>query len=356
MKKCFELTFLVVIQSFSCICADAETNFMDFNEGQESYNYVKSNEEQNSFIPYSKIFIRKDNFVFLTIPETKEPLPANFTGLAKRQVVPGTIYTIRLTAMGIEQTNVAITGLFFNKDEYIESLPVLHNTFSQNVNGMTSFEKDFAVPLGVDSMILNIGLSSAKANVKMRPGTKVVIEELALKEKGKIRIPSTEIAGKNFMPMGNFTNCDLGEFKSIHKGNGKDAKHWSDVDAQIVEFGSQKCLKIERTPQNYIYPFLTSKPFPFSPQNYFIKATVTARGKGEFKLGLWWARKDFNRDYQNRPKCVLTDEWQTFTEVRACLSPLVTCADLSFTSNGDAVIYVKDISIEFISPEENRKH
>ncbi|MFA6549174.1 MAG: hypothetical protein WCT39_04505 [Candidatus Margulisiibacteriota bacterium] len=326
---------------------------MNLNEGQESSAYIQGTEDLTGFVPYSEMFVRKDNLFFLTIPETKEILSANFTGLAKVPVKPGTIHAIRLTGMGIEQINIAIVGDFYSKNEYVESLPILGNTFSQNVNGMTALEKDFAVPSGVDSMILNVRLTSAKAE-EMRPGVKVVIEELAIKEKCKIKTPAAEISGKNLLSARDFTNCSLGEFAGIHKGNGKDAKHWSDVDAQIVEFDGRKCLKIERTPQNYIYPFLTSKPFPLDPQNYFIKVTVTARGKGEFRIGLWWTRKNFDRDYQNRVKCVLSDEWKTFTEVRACLSPLVTCADLSFTSSGDAVIYIKNVSMEFIDPENKQ--
>ena len=216
---------------------------------------------------------------------------------------------------------------------------------------MTSLEKDFAIPTGIDSMILNVCLASSKAEIKMKPGVKLVIEELAIKEKAKINIPPSEICGKNFMPMTDFSSYKPGEFTDMHKGNGKNAKHWPDVDAQIVEFNGQKCLRIERRPQDYIYPFLTSITFPFNPQNYFIKASITVCGKGEFCLGLWWKRKDLDRDYQNRVKCVLSDEWKTFTETRACLSPLVTNADLSFTSSGNAVIYIKDISIEFVNPE-----
>lgn len=352
MKKRFKNIIFVVLQFSLCIYANAEIDFMDFKKGQEDSSYIPVTDNSAGFVPFSRFFIHKDNFIFLTIPETKEPLPANFTGTEKLSVKPGTIYTLKLRGMGIEQTHITVTGLFFSKDKYLESLTVFRNTFLQNVNGMMSLEKDFAIPPGVDSMILNIALSSAKADVKMRPGTKVVLEEFALKEKGEMKEPSAEISGINFMPTGDFSNSETGEFKNIHKGNGKEAKHWSDVDAQIVEFDGRKCLKIERTAQNYIYPFLTSKPFPFNPQNYFIRATVTVRGKGEFKLGLWWTRKDFDRDYQNRVNCTLSDEWKTFTEVRACLSPLVSCADLSFTSNGDAVIYVKEIRLEFISPQD----
>ena len=332
------ITFLVT-QVFFCIYVNAEINFMKLNEGQEKCDHITPYENPESFIPYSKAFIRNGSFFSFITPKNSQKKNSYFTRLAKVSVEPKTIYTLKLTALGSEKLYILITGLFFKNGKYIGTRSVFRHIYLQNVNGMTSVEKDFAIPTGVDSMILNLTMNS---------NATLIIKEFAIRKKGRIKIPPSGYLGKNLLPIGDFKNCQLGEFTGMYKGRGKNAKHWPNIKADVVELNGEKCLKIERNTQNYIYPFFTSVPFPFNPQNYLIKASVTVRGKGEFRLGLWWKRKGIPRDYQNRVKCVLSDKWTTFTEIRACLSPLVTNANLSFYSTGNAVIYVKNIKIEFI--------
>ena len=73
--------------------------------------------------------------------------------------------------------------------------------------------------------------------------------------------------------------------------------------------------------------------------------SLKARGKGSFKIGLWWERPSLSWDYENKGLCRLTDQWQTFTAVRPCMTPDVAAPTLSFTSYGNGEFDIRDISV-----------
>jgi hypothetical protein len=351
MNRKLKLGIFGLIQIIYCGWTFADVDFVKLNEGQENPDYVQNVKPVKGFIPYSKAFIRKGPYILFVNPQNKRKTHFNFTGLKEIPVKPGTVYSMKITAIGQELSVMDIFGIIFKDKKYWGKLSIIKNIFFLNVNGMTTIERDFTVPLGASSIVLDFGVGPWEKGKVNRPGTKLIIQELTLKEKGRMKTPSPEILGKNFLPMGNFGNCKNGDFAGIFKGCGKTAKHWPDIEAKIVKLDGLKCLRIKRTPQSYPYPHITSKRFPFNPQYYYIKVSVTARGKGEFNLGLWWKRDNFNPDYSNRIKCILSKEWQTFTETRACLSPLVSSAALAFYSKNNAEIYIKDISLKFISPK-----
>ena len=129
MKSHLKLIAFFVIQAQLCVCISAEINFMKLDEGQENCNYIQNSGNSDGFIPYSKIFVRNGQFFSITIPASKVIYSSNFTGLAKVPVKSGTIYTLKVTAMGVEQLNMTISGQFFRGNEYMESLCILRNLY-----------------------------------------------------------------------------------------------------------------------------------------------------------------------------------------------------------------------------------
>lgn len=336
-------------------CGKHSFDLTNQQEGQENPGFIPIESDQPRFIPYSEISGFDSGNLLITIPaDTNSEMPVDHrhTGMKEIPVRPGSVYTLRLRAMGVEKLQLQVRGILKSGGVHTEVIPVLNTIFLLNVNGLTLLEKDFAVTGNADTMVPYLTFFSAQPGTILGTGTKLIINEFSISETGKMkRIPSA-LYGKNFIPFTSFSEFPYGSFTNMHLGSGKNAAKWPDVQAEITNLEGEKVLRISRKTNEYIYPFFTSIGFPEDPQKMLIRTTVTVKGNGTFRLGLWWKRNKFSTDYQNRIHCTLTDEWQTFTETRACLSPMVTAANVCFNAVDEGVMYVRDVRIFFVNPGE----
>lgn len=345
------MRLLLFVVSFYPVLLWARIDYMKFSSGQEKNSFDKDIKDK-CFIPFDKAFKRVGDFLIFAIPAETEAAMA-FSGFKEVKVEPSRIYSLKLTALGAERVYMYLRAYFISDNPAENSIQTLYrHVFFLNQNGMTTIEREFAVPPGVRSMILSVSVMNDAGNKTLTPGNKIIIKNLIITEKCPVAVPPEALAGKNLLPYGDFRKFPLGEFNEIFRGAHSDPnKKWPKFDAQVVELDGVKCLKITRTDKSYPYPFFTTEKFSKDIKNCFVKATATVRGEGPMRLGLWWERQGyFSPDYMNRVAHQLDGKWTTVTEIRACLSPLVTNADLSITSYSDAVIYVKDISVELIKP------
>lgn len=354
MSVKFRLSCFIVVVPFLWVFAGdlSAINFLESYEGQETAGFIPIEKDRSNFTPYSEAFERTGRFLRMKVPKSDGEIEYRVTGLKKISVTPGMRYSIKMKAMGTENIYLLVMGLFYKNDEFVEISTLVRNTYFLNVNGMVAIEKEFAPPPDTDSMILYMALIQKPSGKTLTPGTKLVFEELSVSETGPMKTVPADMLNKNFLKYDDFTQCALGEFTDMTRGLGERSKRWSNVDAQVVELEGEKCLRIIRTPENFSSPFFKTAAFGFDPQTYYIKATATVRGEGEFHLGLWWIRDGFNTDFQNQVPCILSDEWTSVTEIRPCLSPLVLSTELVFHSNKDGVLYVKNLSVEIVNAED----
>ena len=237
-----------------------------------------------------------------------------------------------------------IYGLEFAGTNFRWSRPLARTMSFLNVNGSTDYYKEFAISPGTDNLQPVFQLWRTGTNFK---GNVILIEELSVSRKGDMKFADAELKKVNFAADFDFSKYPVGDFKKIHKGNGEKAKKWSNVKAEVIEKDGGKVLHIVRNKDNYIYPFITLAPFKVDPRYHFVRVTLKAKGKGVFNTGLWWQRPSLYFDYENSPECKLTDQWQTFTMLRPCMTADVKNACLSFTSYGDGEFFIKDIEVRF---------
>lgn len=257
---------------------------------------------------------------------------------------PEGLYELHLRFAGKERVALNIYGMEFEGEKVRWTRPLARTMSFLNVNGSTDYYKEFAVSPGTDRLQPIFQLWKTGTNFR---GNVLLLEELSVTRKGDMKFADDEQRAVNYAADYDFSKYPVGDFKKIHKGNGPNAKKWSNVKAEVIECDGEKVLHIVRNKDNYIYPFITFSPFKIDPRYYFVRVTFKAKGKGSFSSGLWWQRPSLYFDYENSPKCELTDKWQTFTMLRPCMTADVKNASLSFTSHGDGEFFIKDIEVRF---------
>lgn len=333
--------FALVIGLFLCGCCCEKYDLMD------GKNAIKCPDFEliggDFYCEFDKVVQKKDDFSIIRTPQNKIKVFA--FPLKTVELDPRGIYELNLRFVGKERIFFNILGAEFANGKIRWTRPLARSMSFLNVNGAVNYSKEFAVSPGTEKLQPVFQLQSS-ANSSLN-GYIMLVENLSITRKGDMKCASDELKKINFASDYDFSKYPLGDFKKMRKGNGPNAKKWSNVKADIVEDNGEKVLRIIRKPENYIYPFITLAPFKVDPRYYFVRVTFKAKGKGAFKSGLWWQRSSLYFDYENTPECKLTDKWQTFTMLRPCMTPDVQKAALSFTSAGDGEFYIKDIEVRF---------
>ena len=323
-----------------CGCSIEKYNLMDIKEPLESAEMQQLG--GNYYVGLSDVVNTHEKYYTVNAPENKKNIFA--FPLQRLKLDPRGLYELRLRFAGQEKIALYVFGFEYNAGKIRWNRPLAKTMSYLNVNGMTDYRKEFAVSPGTDCFQPVFQLHKAGRPL---PNSVVMIEELSITRKGDMKFADADLKKINFAADYDFSKYPVGDFSNIHKGNGPNAKKWSDVKAQIVEVDGEKVLHIVRNKNNYIYPFINFAPFNVDPRYYFVRLTFKAKGKGSFFSGLWWKRPDLNFDFENTPECKLTDEWQTFTMLRPCMIPGVKSATLGFTSHGDGEFFIKDIEVRF---------
>ncbi|MBE6406735.1 MAG: hypothetical protein E7040_12050 [Lentisphaerae bacterium] len=290
------------------------------------------------FQPFSKVIKPYDSAWLVVNPE-KEPV--FYTVFQGMKLDPTGIYKLQMRFVGQEGTRLIISGSEYSNGKIIKNHILLNTNSYLNVNGAVTYSKEFAVTPACEQLIPSLSV--------INPGKKghareLLVEELSISRVGTMKKAAPEIRKINLAADYDLKKLPLGDFKKIHKGNGPNAKKWSNIKAEIITLNGEKVLHIVRAPGNYIYPYMNLKPFPIDPKYHFVKVTFKAKGKGAIKPGLWWKRAMFNWDYYHDPEVKLTDEWQTITVIHPCMTPDVKSATMSFSSLGHGEFWIKDIS------------
>ena len=330
----FALPFAVAL---ICGCRTAE-ELLSLLKGPAA-PHLPEKDRQN-FAPYAGSVKPYGNMTLIKAPEADGSFVVEFAAVTP---VPDSVYEFRMRYAGQENIQLHAYGIE-ESGNGSQSAGLLMRTMSYlNVNGMVEYAKPFAVSKDCRKLIPLLRLSMPGKFTRGR--NCLLVEDMSIRRLGPMKHASAADRENNLASDYDFSKYPAGDFRKIYKGKGKTAPKWSDVKAQIVKENNTAWLRITRKPENYIYPFLELKPFPADPLHHSVRVSLKARGKGSFRIGLWWKRPSLGWDYENRSLCRLTDQWQTFTAVRPCMTPDVTAPTLSFTSYGDGEFDIKDISV-----------
>lgn len=335
MKRLFALLCALALTG----CAARKNYDLLVMKGQEkSYHPAMP---QGELLSFSQT-VKNENGLFAILnPEKRKFLSVGFSALA---LEPGSIYRFTLRAVGREGLEIAAFLSEFEKENLRYNRNLLRATLFLNVNGITTFQKDFAVSPGSDRAIPCITFFSR--NGAMNPGCIALLKTLSIEKVGGMKklpagTPGTDLAKKY-----DFNRFPAGDFTLIHKGNGPDAAKWRDIRAEIVDLkGEGKALHIVRHTGDYVYPYLLLDDFPVDPTGHYVKVTFEAKGRGAFRTGIWWKRRHLEWDYENAPLCRLTGQWQTFTVYRPCLTPDVIAPTLAFNSGGEGEYFIRNLHV-----------
>ncbi|MBQ9772130.1 MAG: hypothetical protein IJW23_09945 [Lentisphaeria bacterium] len=292
------------------------------------------------FLPFSKVIKPYGSAWLVVNPDRALVFYTVFQGV---QLDPAGIYKLQMSFVGQEGTHLIIGGSELSNGKITKNHVLLKAKSYLNVNGTTTYAKEFAVTSSCEQLIpslsvMHVGIGE-KGNAR-----ELLIEDLSITRVGTMKKAAPDIRKINLAADYDLKKLPLGDFKKIHKGNGPNAKRWSNIKAEIVTLNGEKVLHIVRAPGNYIYPYMNLKPFPIDPKHHFVKVTFKAKGKGAIKPGLWWKRATLNWDYYHDKEVKLTDEWQTITVIHPCMTPDVKSATMSFSSLGHGEFWIKDIS------------
>lgn len=334
IKKIF-LSVPLLLMLCGCVSAEKKVDLLASAGMEEQSDLFPG----GAFQPFSKVITPHPAGWLVKNPLTSSALLTVFNGIT---LEPDGIYELRMRYVGFEKTRLILNGAECRDGKILKRHLLLNTVSFLNVNGSTEYRKEFAVTPDCEQLIPSLLiLHSGKSG----NATELLVEELAVYRVGTMKSASDELKNFNIAEDYDFSQYPEGDFDRIHKGSGPNAKKWSDVKAEIVKLDGEKVLHIVRTPENYIYPFMELKPFPVNPQYYFIKYTFQAKGNGSIKPGLWWKRFALSWDYYHGEEVKLTDQWQTITVLHPCMSPDVSHAGISFTSQGSGEFWIKDISV-----------
>lgn len=334
--KCLFL-FSVVISMLLCGCAATPEKIDLFAApGMEKQNDLFPGK---LFQPYSKVIKPYGKSYLLKNPDQMPVFYMVFQGVTLQ---PNDVYELKMRYIGQEGIRFLISGSEYFNGAIQKNHVLLNTTSFLNVNGAATYTKQFAVTKDCEQLIPSLSVISP--GKKGNP-TPLLVEELSIVKVGTMKKASTEIRKINIASDYDFSKYPEGDFNKIHKGNGKNAKKWSNIKAEIVNLNGEKVLHIVRTPQNYIYPFMNLKPFPIDPKYHYVKFTFKVKGSGNLQPGLWWKRASLNWDYYHGREVKLTDQWQEVTVLHPCMTPDVKSATISFTSRDDGEYWIKDISV-----------
>lgn len=335
-----KILFALLLTSVLCGCCCTEKyDLLDAKNAPQKKEVEKYGKD---FYSVADGVQKKGDFYLVKAPKTKtksfallpRPLKLDSKG----------VYELRMRYAGQERVALNMYGQEFEGENVRWTRPLVRTMSYLNVNGSTDYRKEFAVSPGIDKIQPIFNLARGGANFV---GTVLLLEELSIVRKGDMKFADSEQKKINYAADYDFSKYPVGDFRKIHKGNGPKAKKWSNIKAEIIECDGEKVLHIVRNKDNYIYPFIRLAPFKIDPRYHFVRVTLKAKGKGSFATGLWWQRPSLYFDYENAPKCELTDKWQTFTMTRPCMTADVKNAALSFTSYGDGEFFIKDIEVRF---------
>jgi len=296
---------------------------------------------QGEMLPFSQVLKRESDLTAVCNPEKRKFL---YVGFAEAPLAPGNVYRFTMRAAGREGLEIAAFLSEYHGETLRFDRNLLRATLFLNANGMTQFQKDFAVTPGATKAIPCITFFSRSGT--MNSGSIALLETLSIEKVGKMKTASPAIRATNLAGKYDFDRFPAGNFQLMHKGNGSNAAKWRDVQAEVIELpGEGKALRIVRHVNDYVYPYLELEPFPADPQYHYVKLTFEAKGRGAFRTGIWWQRRHLEWDYENAPLCRLTDQWQTFTVYRPCLTPDVVAPTLAFNSADEGEYFIRRISV-----------
>ncbi len=320
-------------------CATPKNYDLLVMKGQETSYHPSM--PQGELLPFSQTVKNENGLFAIQNPEKRKFLSVGFAAL---DLEPGSVYRFTLRAVGREGLEIAAFLSEFEKENLRYDRNLLRATLFLNVNGITAFQKDFTVSEGTTKAIPCITFFSRGG--AMNPGCIALLETLSIEKVGEMKklpagTPKTDLAKKY-----EFNRFPVGDFTLIHKGNGPDAAKWRDIQAGIVDLqGEGKALHIVRHKGDYIYPYILLDDFPVEPMYHYVKVTFEAKGRGAFRTGIWWKRRHLEWDYENAPLCRLTDQWQTFTIRRPCLTPDVVAPTLAFNSADEGEYFIRNLSV-----------
>ncbi|MBR7145485.1 MAG: hypothetical protein IKD10_11160 [Lentisphaeria bacterium] len=331
--------FFVIVPLFSCICGcstnTGKTDLLAFPGLEVQSEHFPG----STFMPYSKMIVPAESGWLVKNPSEKTAVFAVLKGIT---LDPDGIYELRMRYVGREKTRLFINGAEYKNGSIFKKNILLNTVSFLNVNGPVEYRKVFAVNPDCEQLVPVLSLINAG---KKGHATEFLIEDLSVHRIGTMKKASDKVKKVNSASEYDFSNYPLGSFDKIHKGDGANAKKWSDVKAEIVNLNGEKVLHIVRKPENYIYPFIEMKPFTVDPQYHFVKLTFKAKGTGSITPGLWWKRPALSWDYYHGESVKLTGEWQTVTLIHPCLTPGVESSTVSFTSSGHGEFWIKDIFV-----------
>ena len=295
--------------------------------------------EMPHFRPFSEIVKPYGSSWLITNPDREQHIVTALSGV---KLDPTGIYELKMRYAGQEGTRLILNGLEYGDGKIIKRNTLLNTVSFLNVNGMTAYSKEFAVTPECRELVPSLSILRPGKNGNLE---EFLVEELSIRRVGDMKKAAPEVKKVNLASDYDFSEYPEGDFKKIHKGNGADAKKWTDIKAEIVTLDGEKVLHIVRTPENYIYPFMNLKKFPIDPKYHFVKVSFKAKGTGSILPGLWWDRASLHWDYYHLPEVSLSDRWQTVTFLHPCMTSDVRSATMSFTSSGSGEFWIKDISV-----------
>ncbi len=291
------------------------------------------------FQPFSKMISPCKSGWLVKNPEK---VPVIFSVFKGQPLDPTGIYELKMRYVGQEGIRLIVCGSEYGKEKIQKNNILLNTVSSLNVNGAAEYRKEFAVSPACELLFPSLSVINPG---KLGHAVELLVEDLSIRRVGNMKFAPEEIKKINLASDYDFSKYPAGDFPDIHKGNGVNAKKWSNIKAEIVELNGEKVLHIIRKPENYIYPYMALKPFPIDPKYHFIKLSFKIKGKGSIKPGLWWKRSSLGWDYYHGLEVKLSDEWQTVTVIHPCMTPDVKSATMSFSSNGHGEFWIKDIFV-----------
>ncbi|MCQ2380680.1 MAG: hypothetical protein MJ025_07155 [Victivallaceae bacterium] len=293
-------------------------------------------------VPFSQAVKNDSGLWRIVNPERRKFLSVGF---AEVPLEPGAVYRFRMRAAGREGLDV-VAFSSSHGEKGIPDCNLLHTRLFLNVNGVTEYSKLFAMVPGQDR--ITPYATFFQGGREMSPGTLCLLEELSIERVGEMKRPTDAERTVNLAADLDFSKFPDGNFEPMRKGMGPNAKKWSDILAEVVTMpDGAKALRIARTKANYVYPHLELAPFPSDPQFHYVKVSFEAKGRGSFRIGLWWKRRHMEWDYENASSCMLSDEWRTFTMIRPCMTPDVMSPTLAFNSSDDGEYFIRNIRVSF---------
>ena len=269
-------------------------------------------------------------------------LPLYTVDFAKVPLSPGWIYELNMKFVGQEGTALHLYGTEFSGEKPGNTHVLLRTRSALNVNGATGYSKEFAISPGSTGILPHFLIASAGKSGHVN---ELLVENLSIRKIAPMKQASPEIKKINLASAYDFSKHPEGEFTKMCRGMGANAKHWSNVKAEVVKIDGESMLHIVRKPENYIYPWMDLNPFPIDPRYHYVRLSFQIKGSGAVSPGLWWKRRTLQWDYYHGKKVELTNDWQTVTLVHPCMTPDVKSATMSFSSSGDGEFWIKNISV-----------